>query len=585
MTTKLFYEQTVQTPDIKKYNKVSISDNEDNAELPNIPSQQIYFEFGRSISTFVGRTKEINDIRNMYNDITTSLVTIVGMGGVGKSELVKKIGRLFHKECNANSIWLNAETPDSFKNSLIRLTENRRIVQNKRQSICLQKNLLRNIVDLLSKAKRRTVFIVDNLDKSNGIVTQFLLQTENTKFFVIGTSRSVDVLDCAKKVLKLEVLNRQESKELLSKAITDHLDEDLDRLCKLIGDFPLALQQAIAFINRERLSGLIGESYNIRDYVQDYEKHSKKLLNFSLNQHEHDYDQTTYVTWNISIDKIKSYGQLGSLAVAILNCVAYLEADNIPIDLICRLVVPTVNVNPQDFESFSRIYRVIKNIAGLFGGLNSLSKVKTAECATHEEAVALVKAYSLFKVENNKISIHRLVQEVLRTNLEPNDQVLRSLLSSINNKVETIDPLELVHVLSMWKYGRKNSKFVTYFRNFSFLLTERLRELNLYSEMYQVALDSIKELEDNLGKDSIEARRMRRQVGEALYCLDELQPAIDIWTKEYHNLIAALGTESSETIATFKRIKQVSKILNKPNDHKLTGKRIKTSYLVKTLFI
>lgn len=72
----------------------------------------IWFEVPRTTINFVGREKELKELKQLYKSHKFLLVvTTTGMGGVGKSELVKNFakeiaGMIFFKSSNALDLYL-----------------------------------------------------------------------------------------------------------------------------------------------------------------------------------------------------------------------------------------------------------------------------------------------------------------------------------------------------------------------------------------------------------------------------------------------------------------------------------------------
>jgi hypothetical protein len=73
------------------------------------------------------------------------------------------------------------------------------------------------------------------------------------------------------------------------------------------------------------------KKFEIRDYLKKYEKDAQELLEFS---HENNrYAKTTFVTWKITLENIMQIGHQGKRAIEILEIMAYLAPDNIPIEV------------------------------------------------------------------------------------------------------------------------------------------------------------------------------------------------------------------------------------------------------------
>ncbi|TVS94395.1 tetratricopeptide repeat protein, partial [Wolbachia pipientis] len=185
-------------------------------------------------------------------------------------------------------------------------------------------------------------------------------------------------------VLTLDIF--KESIDFIRKAldIKDGSQEnEIKNLAETLQHFPLALQQAVAYI-KERDIALknVGLRFEISDYLKRYKEEAKKLLDFKFPEDSNDsYTETTFITWRITINKIKDNAEYGQQAKEILDIIAYIASDNIPVEM----------------------------FLGLERNREKLG-----------DAIQLLKQYSMINSgeEQNLVNIHRLVQQVIRIELE-----------------------------------------------------------------------------------------------------------------------------------------------------------------------
>ncbi|OAM06460.1 MAG: hypothetical protein TV41_07655 [Wolbachia endosymbiont of Dactylopius coccus] len=70
----------------------------------------------------------------------------------------------------------------------------------------------------------------------------------------------------------------------------------------------------------------ITRKFDIDDYLKEYEKKAKDLLNYEgFRGIDNNYAKTTFTTWKITTDKIASNEKYGNLALRILDVILYLE--------------------------------------------------------------------------------------------------------------------------------------------------------------------------------------------------------------------------------------------------------------------
>jgi len=150
-----------------------------------------------------------------------------------------------------------------------------------------------------------------------------------------------------------------------------------DALAAELGDLPLALDHAAAFV--EASGSSLGE------YLDLYRERGPELR---AKQMDPTVSDTVATTWEISI---QSAAKRSRPAAALLDFVAFVAPDAFPLEVFDR----AVDGLPED--------------------LRTLACDKLARL----EALAVVRSYSLAKVENDSLSVHRLVQAVMRDRMDP----------------------------------------------------------------------------------------------------------------------------------------------------------------------
>ena len=165
-------------------------------------------------------------------------------------------------------------------------------------------------------------------------------------------------------------------------------DSDIRDLVRELGGLPLLLDQAGAYIRYLNPS--------IKDYVKKYKK--QKLLLLNKKKARHLVEDTTperlavHTTWLLNFDYISRISEemdLGQVPILVMQVCAFLGPDDIPYELI------------ND-------------------GLNKEGS-STVDSSLWEqgEIVSLLTKFSLFqRYSTNSFSVHRLVQEVIRSQLE-----------------------------------------------------------------------------------------------------------------------------------------------------------------------
>ncbi|MFP3015539.1 MAG: ankyrin repeat domain-containing protein [Wolbachia sp.] len=403
--------------------------------------EPIWFNMMEPVASFTGRSSELKALHDALQKSTgkqaviSQVASISGLGGVGKSELARKYAYKYGKYYGGNVIWINAENFEDMKNSFLRLAEDDRLgipPKDKHGRDKTIEAIVEEIYAFFARRGRRSLFIFDNAEGYKGI-KRFLpssLHPRHKKPYVLITSR-----DCKWnvrgegdiKVIQLDEFGEVEALEFVRKAlnIENNLqDREIEELTRELQYFPLALGQAVVYIqDRNEESRLRGDKrFKISDYLKEYQQNAGELLKKGVYENEDRYTKTVLTTWNITMTYIcKEYG---FEALSILEIMAYLAPDNIR----------------------------IKEI---------FSKLITDDKAKLWNTVELLNRYSMIKLREGIVNIHRLVQKVTGLNLQKEgreEEVLRRALELINSGNIVKD--STIHVASIWGYASKYGKLI-----------------------------------------------------------------------------------------------------------------------------
>jgi len=170
---------------------------------------------------------------------------------------------------------------------------------------------------------------------------------------ILITSRNQNWADA--EVLPIHALPRPEAIAFLQKRSGRQDAKAAGDLCEAVGDLPLALDQAGAYTRNHGIT--------IADYLSLFEKYSQDLLD------------PVAVTWRVSFERLQTENPA---ALDLLYLIAYLAPDNIPRDLLQSTTKTPIKFN---------------------------------------KAVESLRRYSLIETGDGMISVHRLVQKVVRDRL------------------------------------------------------------------------------------------------------------------------------------------------------------------------
>ncbi|UPA54510.1 NB-ARC domain-containing protein [Wolbachia pipientis] len=383
----------------------------------NIVKFNIRFDVKDPVTLFTGRIRELEDLHKILQEggeaVVSQMASITGLGGIGKSALARKYAYDHRNDYDGNVIWINAESYQTLVKSFLRLAQDKlginvKSIEGNQKDI---KSVVEDVYGFFSN--RKSLFIFDNAEKcrtreyGNEGIDKFLpsLPSSVNKPYVLITSRNQEWGDI--QPLTLGIFTESESIDFIRKAlgIKDESQENeiMKNLAEILQHFPLALQQAVAYIKeRDKVLKNVGSKFKISDYFKRYDEETKKLLDFKFPDSSRDlYSKTVFTTWRITVDEIKENNEYGKQAGEILDIIAYFAPDNIPVQMF------------------------------LGSELIGDDKEKLGD------AVQLLKQYSMVNSEQEQtLNVHKLVQQVTRINLmdkKREEETLRKALELIKS--------------------------------------------------------------------------------------------------------------------------------------------------------
>jgi len=311
---------------------------------------------------FTGRAGDLATLRAGLSAASTMTVQAVhGMGGVGKTQLVLEYA---HRQAAEYDIvwWFEAEQSAAIPDRVSELATALGIPD------VTDPEVTRRAVLTELRRRNRWLLIFDNAENVDQVRSllpsgsgHVLVTTRREGFRAIGG------------VLDLDLLERADAKALLRHRCPSLTDTDADQLAERLGDLPLALDQAAAYLDRTGLPA--------REYLDLLGAHPDELLARGQPGGSH---HTVATVWSLSIEHLV---QAIPAAVALLEICAWLAPEPIPLDLF--------TAHPEH----------------LAGPLATAAQDQLA----FTDTVAALMDYSLVRRTMDALVVHRLVQEVTRS--------------------------------------------------------------------------------------------------------------------------------------------------------------------------
>jgi tetratricopeptide (TPR) repeat protein len=312
---------------------------------------------------FVGRESELAALEEALSrggvSALTQPATVHGLGGVGKTQLALAFAAR-HAARYTVGFWLPAENPTALAVAFADLARELRLPEaddpdQRRRTEAVKRWLA-------SPQSGLWLLIFDNAERREGVAPYL---PAGRRGHVLITSRNPEWRPLAK-AIKIPWLPRDKSIELLCQGMEGAEEQAAAALAEELGDLPLALAQAAAFVR--------ATACGFDDYLRQFRG---RWAEFDAEQEaEPGYGRTVAVTLGMALDQL--HKQNDGAAEGVLRRCAFLAPDNIPRDLLMGEGTDERAVGP---------------------------------------AIAVLSRYSLVETAPGFVSLHRLVQRAVRERL------------------------------------------------------------------------------------------------------------------------------------------------------------------------
>jgi tetratricopeptide (TPR) repeat protein len=295
-----------------------------------------------------------------------------GLGGVGKTELALEYAHRYRSDYEL-VWWIAAELPTSATADLAALAQELGIEQRADQA---------EMVTMLFKklrGRQRWLLVYDNAERPDRLEG---LLPPGGGGQVLVTSRWSAWGNHATP-LRVNVLARDESIAFLRKRTGADSEAALRALAELLGDLPLALEEAAAYLEET------GEGLD--EYLGLVRERARELFGLEQPPADERGDQRRVASvWSLSLDRV----HLEAPAAEALLCLCAFLAPDIPRDL--------PREQPQ--------------------ALPEELATAVSDPLVYNRTLAVVGRYSLATVTPTTVSVHRLVQAVIQARLGENGE-------------------------------------------------------------------------------------------------------------------------------------------------------------------
>jgi len=348
------------------------------------------FRLPQRLPHFTGRLSVLRTIATQLESDQVGVVTsggfvqqsVSGLGGVGKTSLLLEYAhRARAREVLGEGtdaitptaydhiIWLSGKEPLSAFKALAQ--ERLGLDSSIDDKVPL---LMRKIYETLMARYPKVLLILDDVPNEDAIQEFLPSDTLDAgdRLHVLMSSRSAN-WECAS--IALDSFTPEEARAYILDLLPSETKEAADALAERLYYFPLALSQAVAYIQKTHCE--------VRGYLSRYETKTAQLkllqspaLRNSQTLFTDDRQKAVYTTWHISIESLK---EKQPQAARILNLSAYYAPKEIP----TQIFHSGLSLDPTDLD----------------------------------DALSALESYSLIQIGagQTSFSVHQLLQEIIRS--------------------------------------------------------------------------------------------------------------------------------------------------------------------------
>ena len=349
---------------------------------------------------FTGRVELLGQLRESLTAEPTAVLpeALHGMGGVGKTQVVVEF--VYRHAGDYDVVWwIPAERPAQITASMVELATKLRLPVNvEAAAVPAVKEALR-----LGNPYAQWLLVFDNADVPEDVSPYFPLGGPG---HIVVTSRNPQWESVAKKV-EVDVFRRDESQALLTRRAPALSATETDALAAVLGDLPLAIEQAAAWLAETGMQA--------REYLSLFEEKKIELMEMSPPA---DYQLPVAAAWNVSLDHL---ARTRPAALRLLQLCAFLAPE--PISRTLLAAGNRMHVSPE--------------LASALRDPIQLGR-----------AIREINRYALARIDHakNTIQMHRLVQAVLIERMTPEERTAMRdsahQLLAANNPQEPVNRAE-----------------------------------------------------------------------------------------------------------------------------------------------
>jgi tetratricopeptide (TPR) repeat protein len=358
---------------------------EPGAAMANVP--KIWGSIPQRNPNFTGRAELLRELKERLEGGMTAVLpeALHGMGGVGKTQVV--VEYVYRNASDYDVVWwIPAERPAQIANAMVDLATRLNLLSAQTEAavaIPAVREALR-----IGRPYPKWLLVFDNADSPETVRRYFPMGGPG---HILVTSRNPQWASVARAV-EVDVFERDESKQLLQRRAPHLSGEQADELAKVLGDLPLAIEQAAAWL---AATGMPAVEYLNLFQAKRTEFQEKQRIELMELSPPVDYQLPVAAAWNVSLDHL---ARSRPASLRLLQLCAFLAPEPISRVLLSgkqMRIWPELDAAMRDPIQLGR-------------------------------AIGEINRYALARIDHakNTIQMHRLVQVVLRERMNDEERAI-----------------------------------------------------------------------------------------------------------------------------------------------------------------
>ncbi|OAL57234.1 hypothetical protein IQ07DRAFT_627111 [Pyrenochaeta sp. DS3sAY3a] len=305
------------------------------------PPKPFTVPFQRNLK-FVGRHAELQALEDNFSAGTPSVQTIIGLGGMGKTELALELAfriRSTYPDCSV--LWLRATNVESLQRSLEMLTQLLSLPGCEYEHA---KHLNLLLAYLSHERSGLWLLIIDGLDDQNVLGDGDVFSPRNRGQVVLTTRNFYVRAGITKKVIRVRNMDEKEASLLLESRLEQRPSlEEIQHVTDNLDHIPLAIIQAAAYINAHKITP--------KDYLSLFLEQEETIVA--------EVDSMSR-TWTISFESIRETETAAFHLLAYISCLE--SKHEVPLGLLPADESPgSLGISLMRLRAYSMIEWVIRD--------------------------------------------------------------------------------------------------------------------------------------------------------------------------------------------------------------------------------